>query len=101
MEDMDEKIAEVIGVEYPLLIQSELPYYRAIYKAGIREAQGGIWDKVMGAKKSGFDEGVSEGRREVVECEELVGWYDTSCGKRVFCIPEDYRNGKLKEWSKR
>ncbi len=39
-----------------------------------------------------------EGIKEVVKCENLVGWYDTSVGKRVFCVPEDYRNGKLKEW---
>jgi len=38
------------------------------------------------------------GIKEVVDCEDKVGWYDTSCGKRVFCVPEDYRNGKLKEW---
>ena len=48
--------------------------------------------------QEGFDNGLAVGRREVVECEELVGWYDTSAGKRVFCVPEDYRSGKLKEW---
>ena len=37
------------------------------FREGKRKALDGVWDKVMGAKKSGFDEGRQEGIREVVE----------------------------------
>ena len=37
------------------------------FKAGHRKAQDGIWDKVTGAKKSGYDVGRIVGIREVVD----------------------------------
>ena len=57
-----------------LLTQAEITWPIA-KRAGKREAQDGIWDKVMGAKKSGFDEGKQEGIREVVEwIDSLPDW---------------------------
>lgn len=51
-------IVKEYGYGYVALIQA--------YKAGIEEAnrlaQDGIWNKVMGAKKSGYDEGEIMGR---------------------------------------
>ena len=44
------------------------------FKAGLFKAGEGIWDKIMGAKKSGYEEGLFMGRKEAVEVmDELLG----------------------------
>ena len=37
------------------------------FRAGIFKAGEGVWDKVMGAKKSGYEEGLIMGRKKAVE----------------------------------
>ena len=83
--------ADCLGAEYKdtLKHQAEISF-----KAG-QESVRKEWNDAMDL---GLREAYKAGIKEVVDCEDKVGWYDTSCGKRVFCVPEDYRNGKLKEW---
>ena len=47
--------------------------YKRGKREGHRKAQDKIWDKIMGAKKSGYDEGKQDSGKEVVEWLEEQG----------------------------
>lgn len=63
-------------VEYERERQAKITWIMA-FKAGERNAQDGIWDKVMGTKKSGYDEGSRLDRPELEEAiKSLLSEYD-------------------------
>jgi len=83
------------GLFYPSYREIATRQAEISFKAGHREAQDGIWDKVMGAKKSGFDEGRQEGIRLVVEWieqrDDIMTFIDMHCCEVL--------KNKKKEWN--
>jgi len=81
--------------------QAEISF-KAGKSEGHREALDDAWDKVMGAKKSGFDEGRQEGIREVVEWIKSLKHRDrTSSAGKYYFFPEiewGKWQAKLKKW---